>query len=257
MANKSTPEAGWRVWNNAEVAAGFTETRRGGMLGYAAQEMTLLRLMEYVAARPMSVLDVGCGDGVLMQTIMQAYPVSRAVAIDGSPGMLEKAVSRFQSLGLVSNLVEFIEADFSDSAWLASVQATKFDVVVSGFAIHHVEDGRKREIYAEIYSLLASGGLFVNLEHVASVSPRGEEMFERSYAESIAAFRRTQGSDSSATEVYAELVDRPDKAANRLAPVDLQVAWLQEIGYQHADCYWKHFELAILAGYKPTGNERY
>ena len=103
--------------------------------------------------------------------------------------------------------------------------------------------------------MLAPGGLFVNLEHVVSRSTRGEEMFERSYAESIAAFRKTQGIETSPDEVYAELVDRPDKSANRLAPIGIQTQWLEDTGFEHADCFWKHFELAIIGGYKPVGKE--
>jgi hypothetical protein len=43
---------------------------------------------------------------------------------------------------------------------------------------------------------------------------------------------------------------RPDKTANILAPVELQCAWLREIGYQHVDCYLKIFELALFGGMK-------
>ena len=47
-----------------------------------------------------------------------------------------------------------------------------------------------------------------------------------------------------------EFLARPDRAANILAPVEEQCRWLQEIGFQHVDCFWKYFELAILGGIK-------
>ena len=43
---------------------------------------------------------------------------------------------------------------------------------------------------------------------------------------------------------------RTDKVDNILQRVDIQVNWLREIGYQHADCYFKWFELAVFGGVK-------
>ena len=46
-----------------------------------------------------------------------------------------------------------------------------FDVIVSGFAIHHLADDRKRELFAEVATMLSPGGVFANLEVVASAIP--------------------------------------------------------------------------------------
>ena len=48
--------------------------------------------------------------------------------------MLEKAEVRFQGLGLFSDLVEFVEADFNESSWVGKLAIDQFDAVVSGFA---------------------------------------------------------------------------------------------------------------------------
>ena len=44
----------------------------------------------------------------------------------------------------------------------------------------------------------------------------------------------------------------PDKAANRLALAETQLTWLREIGFVEVDCYWKLFELAVLAGFRAS-----
>lgn len=240
----------WQVWQKPEIAARFTERRRGGMLGGEAQLDTMLRLLKYVDAPQLTVLDLGCGDGILLQTIMSAYPVSRGVALDGSCSMLEKAEVRFQGLGLFSDLVDYVEADFNMPEWMDSLPVRQFDAVVSGFAIHHSEDDRKRTLYAEINGLLNPGGVFINVEHVSSATALGEELFETAYAENLARHRMSLGEETTLDDVLDEIRTRPDKAANRLTPLEKQLGWLREIGFLDVDCYWKQFELAILGGYK-------
>ena len=122
----------------------------------------------------------------------------------------------------------------------------RVDVVVSGFAIHHLPDVRKRALYAEIFAALAPGGTFLNLEHVASATPGVEAIHD----EAMVAFRATaQGADVQATRVAYHA--RPDKADNILAPVEHQCAWLREIGFVDVDVFWKWFELALFGGRTP------
>lgn len=232
------------------MARGFTDTRRGGLLGSDAQMSTMLRLISYVKASPLTILDLGCGDGILLDTVAAAFSIGQAVALDGSVIMLEKARERFSASGNVSD-VTLIEADFNDPSWLDKLPVQEFDVVVSGFAIHHSEDERKQSLYREIFGLLNPGGLFVNIEHVASAGPLGEVLFERAYSETVAAFRNSRGEATTPEIVYQELNVREDKQANRLVPVDTQLQWLRNIGFKDVDCFWKHYELAVLGGYKP------
>lgn len=125
-------------------------------------------------------------------------------------------------------------------------------MIVSGFSIHHQPDERKREIYAEIYALLSPGGLFLNLEHVASASRWVEEQFEEYFIDAL--YRHHAPNGKTRDEVAAEYYYRPDKSANILAPVELQCDWLREIGYEHVDCYFKAFELALFGGMKPASS---
>ena len=235
----------WRVWQDPEVALRFAERRRGGLLGADAQIDTMLRLVNCVQTPDLEALDIGCGDGVLIEALAGTGRLVHGVALDGSAAMLVKARERLTSIP-----IEYIEADFNTPAWLDTLPHRRFDVVVSGFAIHHTEDPRKQKLYAEIFALLAPGGLFVNIEHVVSASPLGEELFDSAYAESLARYRVTQGENVTPDEVLAELHARPDRAANRLTTVETQVGWLRAIGFEDVDCYWKQFELAVLAGFR-------
>lgn len=242
----TTSNTNWQVWQNPEVAARFTDRRRGGLLGGDVQIDTMLRLIDVVPRPGLTVLDLGCGDGVLLEAVLTAYPDARGVALDGSTAMIGKARERLNGRG-----VYFARADFNDPEWTEMLPVKAFDAVVSGFAIHHSEDTQKRRLYTEIYELLAPGGVFVNIEHVASPGALGEELFERAYAESVWRFRTGRGEDVTLDAACEELRTRSDRAANRLAPMETQLGWLREIGFADVDCPWKHFELAVLAGYRP------
>lgn len=59
------------------------------------------------------------------------------------------------------------------------------------------------------------------------------------------------GGTRARAEIEAEFRNRPDKDANILSPVELQCDWLREIGFEEVDCYFRVYELAIIAGRRP------
>lgn len=105
-----------------------------------------------------------------------------------------------------------------------------FDLVVSGFAIHHLEDARKRALFGEVLALLRPGAPFLNLEHVASASPRLHAAF------------------------MAAIGDGPEDEdpSDRPVPAWTQAGWLAELGFEDADCHWKWRELALVGGRRPA-----
>jgi SAM-dependent methyltransferase len=104
-----------------------------------------------------------------------------------------------------------------------------FDAVVSSFAIHHVAHARKRSLYEEVHALLRPGGVFCNLEHVASATPWLHEQF-------LGCLNVTPAEED---------------PSNKLLDVETQLAWLRAIGFADVDCHWKWRELALLVGVRP------
>ncbi len=240
-------ERDWKVWQDRQVAENFVTNRRRELLGAEAQIETLLQLVQRAQIAEGTVLDLGCGDGILLHAILTTYPHLTGVALDGSPPMIAKARERFAG----SENVVFALADFNDPGWREALPCREFAAVVSGFAIHHSEDARKRELYQEIFDLLRPGGVFVNVEHVASVSSFGEMLSDYAMIGHACRVREGRGEATDFEAMLAAHRGRSDKAANRLTLTETQLQWLRDIGFAEVDCYWKHYELAVLAGYKP------
>jgi SAM-dependent methyltransferase len=180
-------------------------------------------LLELVPRGVRSILDLGAGDGRLLALLRLDRPHARGVATDLSPTMLDAARARFAG----DAQVEVVEHDL-DAPLGVLGDVGSFDAVVSCFAIHHCSHARKRALYAEVFGLLAPGGVFYTLEHVASPTPELHEAFFVAMGKTLA----------------------DEDRSNQLLDVETQVAWLREIGFTQVDCFWKWRELALFGGIK-------
>jgi len=133
-----------------------------------------------------------------------------------------------------------------------ALRQAPLDAVVSGLAIHHLPHQRQAALYAEIAGLLAPGGIFVNIEHVASASAWATDRFQDAMIDSLYAHQERLGRGLTRQQVSDMWVHREDQQANLLAPVETQLAWLRAAGLTDVDCYFRIFELAVLAGRQPS-----
>jgi SAM-dependent methyltransferase len=184
-------------------------------------------LLEFIPKTTRRILDLGTGDGRLLALVKTNFGARgsgsakvEAVAVDFSPAMLEAVGKRFAGDSSVTIVAHNLDHPLPSLG--------RFDAVVSSFAIHHLVHERKRELYAEIYSLLNPGGVFCNLEHVASPTPRLHGEFLHSIGYTI----------------------ETEDPSNKLLDFETQLQWLREIGFVDVDCHWKWRELALLVGRK-------
>ncbi|MCX5813755.1 MAG: class I SAM-dependent methyltransferase [Proteobacteria bacterium] len=238
-------------WQTKELSQTFLEGVRGAIPAANFQLEVLEKIVSEWCTLPSKILDLGCGDGALGRMLLDAHPTARMIFTDFSEPMLEAL--RRQIVG--NQQATFIKADFATPTWTKSFEAEKpFDVIVSGFAIHHQPDDRKKELYAEIYGLLSKGGVFLNLEHVSSATLSVSALFDSFFVDHLLRFHKDTVLDKTRQEIEEAYYQRPDKTENILAPVETQCQWLRDIGFQDVDCFFKVFELALFGGRK-TSNE--
>ncbi len=175
-----------------------------------AEEMLLAALPERVER----FLDLGTGDGRMLALIRSRHRDAMAIGLDSSAPMLARAAERFAGDPRIELRAHELNTPL--------VEHAAFDAVVSGLAIHHLEDERKRELFAEILALLAPGGVFANLDLVSPASPQLHERFRR------------------------EIGRTEDDPTDRLADLSTQLDWLRETGFAEVDCHFKWLELALM-----------
>jgi len=178
-------------------------------------------LLDHVPVSARRILDLGTGDGRLLALLRIDRPASQGVGLDISEPMLDAAGRRFSG----EERVQLRRHDMAQP--LPDIGS--FAAIVSCFAIHHLEHERKRSLFAEVFERLEPGGVFANLEHVASPTERLHRRF------------------------YEALGYGPDweDPSNRLLDIETQLHWLRETGFEDVDCYWKWLEMALLIGRKP------
>jgi tRNA (cmo5U34)-methyltransferase len=237
------------LWKVTKYASDYLDGVRGAIPMAAEQLEIMLRLLRRARPQLQSCLDIGCGNGVLGKAVMETFAGARCVFMDFSELMLSKAQASF---GGDNRGASFVLADYGHKEWLDAIAPhAPFDAIVSGFSIHHQTDERKRELYGEIYELLTPGGVFLNLEHVASPSDWVESANSELFIDSLYQYHAERGEGKTREQVAEEFYFAPVTEANILAPVETQCRWLLDIGFQHVDCYFKVFELALFGGIKP------
>ena len=201
------------TWKDEDKVSEYVG-RVGRLAARAAGEAELVEILPTHVDR---VLDLGCGDGRLLAVVLGARPLlSEAVGLDSSRPMIALALERFDGDGRV----RIVEHDLRDPL----PDLGTFDVVVSGFAIHHLSDERKRSLFVEVESILRPGGVFANLEVIRCATPELQEEF----------YRR---------------IERPGgDPEDILATVEEQLRWMESAGLEQVDCFWRWRGFSLLAG---------
>lgn len=202
------------LWSSAEHALDYLG-RADSIPHRVEGEATLL---EFLPPHPSRILDLGSGGGRLLGIVKAARPDADLVALDFSATMLETLRQRFAR----DAKVDVVSHDLSEPL----PDLGKFSAVVSCFAIHHLAHQRKRVLYQEIFGMLLPGGVFCNLEHVASPTVR----LHHAFLEKL------------------DIQPENEDPSNKLLDLHTQLIWLREIGFEDVDCHWKWRELALLLG---------
>jgi cyclopropane fatty-acyl-phospholipid synthase-like methyltransferase len=213
------------------LAGEYDELKLRVIPGYRHLQDLALR---YASATPRQrVLELGCGTGEWASVFFRNQPEVDYVAIEFSPNMRRLASTR---LSAHRARLRILDQDLN-----ASLPEGPFDLIVSFFAIHHVQN--KQRLVQDVFASLVPGGLFL----YADITIASDPVLERSFLDGWVAFMLGAGLD--AERVPHVLADHRE---NDIAePSSTQLSYLRTAGFAPAEVIWSWEKFALFYAAKP------
>lgn len=199
---------------------------------------------------PFQVLDLGCGEGLLDEALLELYPQVEVHCYDGSWNMLRAARQRLQRFG---PRVQFRHFELTANEWRRA--GAGFQAILSSLAVHHLDGPGKKRLFRDLYEMLRPGGCLILADLVQPVSDLANKLAAHAYDEEV--LRRSLELDGN-DRFYREFrklnwnyFQHPDPV-DHPSPIFDQLEWLREAGFEAVDVFWLKAGHAIYGGRKPV-----
>ncbi len=154
---------GWEPATEVEVAAYAVHSRIWSKEGEREGDAKLRasyhdRLLEHIP-HPRRILDIGCSVGMSTRALQAVYPQAQVTGLDLSPYFL--AIAQLQP-----STISWVHAP-AESTGLPD---RSFDLVSMSLVCHELPQDATRQIFREVYRLLAPGGTFA----IMDMNPQSE-----------------------------------------------------------------------------------
>jgi tRNA (cmo5U34)-methyltransferase len=246
--SRSTTEVSWQqTWGSAEFIDRWANKRGWQAPIREVQTAMVLRMIPHQPDQPIRILDIGAGYGALAAAVLDDRPNSSAVCLDASEAMLKLGEERNSNL---RNRIQFVQASLEAADWVNSVEGT-FDAVISARALHHfTENQRRRYIFHEVFTLVRSGGCFINADNVRARTKALVERYRRARDEYLDRYvRESSGGKTNLAEAKAASPSTYHGPHNN-GYLEEELAWLREAGFEDVDCFWKFGTTVVYGGFK-------
>ncbi len=217
------------------------------------QQMHIMVELLKGVPQPGRVLELGCGEGLLAELLLDSLPQVSYWGLDGSALMLEKATLRLSRFGERARLGAF---ELGDTAWRdleSPVQA-----VVSSLTLHHLYGEGKQLLFKDVYTILAPGSGFVIADMVEPVSAPGRQVAADAWDEvvrerSIKLDGNTKGLDFFTRERWNTYRYPDPDDIDHPSPLFDQLKWLEQAGFVNIEVHFLQAGHALFSAWKSQG----
>jgi len=214
-----------------------------------SQIHTMAALLSYLDG-PCTVLELCCGEGLLAEALLDAYPNITVQGLDGSVEMLARARGRLARFGDRFHCRSF---DLASADWRQP--ETPVHAVVSSLAIHHLASPQKQALFSDVYQMLVGGGAFVIADIVEPSSEAGRRVAAEAWDEAVRVRSFELDGNAGAFEFFKRegwntfwYLDPDD--IDKPSPLFDQLKWLEIAGFVDVDVHWMLAGHAVFSGRK-------
>jgi tRNA (cmo5U34)-methyltransferase len=232
-------------WSQPEFSRGY---RDNADVFIVERRRMLAILQSYYAhflknGRQRTMLDLGCGDGIVASAVAEIDNGVSVTLVDGSRDMLKKAKERLKSLKQAA----CVPASFQEIIRKDLLRGY-YDFIASSLAIHHLTMQEKAALFRKIFKLLNRGGHFVNIDVVLAPSASLEKWYLSLWRDWIDERKWDLGIES---DQFNDITRRYKNAENKPDPLLRQLEALKAAGFADVDCYYQYGIFTIFGGRKP------
>ena len=205
----------------------------------------VLEVLPFGADDRLRILDLGIGTGFVAAHLLERYPAAAVIGIDGSRAMLRLAATR---LGGASDRVRLVEARFED---FGGHDLGELDLVVSSYALHHLDAKAKRRLLCDVTARMRAGGWLLNADLVSSPHRDIEAIIQTIRARGIVS--RNAGADrrfGDLASVRSFLDGLEAGEGDQPLRVEEDLALLRACGIDNATVFWQEYREVVYGGSK-------
>jgi tRNA (cmo5U34)-methyltransferase len=207
---------------------------------------TIAKLATDFKQTDLKVLDIGCGDGAVTAEIVKINSNSSICMVDNSLEMILASRERFQG----NPRIRVVQFDLNNGL-PPEIGDEKFDVVVSCFALHHVDLDRRVQLYKAIYQVLTKEAFFVNSDMFRGDSPQMNDWeFDNWVRWMVAKLKEHLGEEHTLDEIKQRQLASFQKMGDKPGTVWDMYHDLLSAGFANVDCMMKVQNLAIMVATK-------
>ncbi|MBT5432159.1 MAG: class I SAM-dependent methyltransferase [Rhodospirillaceae bacterium] len=196
------------------------------------------------------IVEICSGEGLLCETMAQRFPRAVFHALDGSQTMLDSTAAKLRAAGVSyqTRLMDIMETDWRTFE-------TPVHAFVSSLAVHHLNGPGKAQLFKDLTSQLAPGGVVVICDLVEAQRGAGLKLWERHWDVGVGQRAQELDGDDKMLHFFRDdgwnYYSAPDAD-----PVDMpsglfdQMRWMADAGLVNVDVHWLKAGHAIFSGVK-------